>query len=445
MKNTAIRPPDWLSKSSIYQVNPRTFSNEGTISAITKELPYLKKLGFNVIYLCPIFAEDDCNDESTWSPRQIASNTKNPKNMYRMNDYFEIDSEYGKMSDLKKLVKKAHSLGLKILLDLVYAHIGPNAPIIQRHPEFVQQNPDGSFICTQWKFPALDFRSEGLREYLYCNMLYYISVIDVDGFRCDVGDAVPVDFWREARTRMRRVKPDAILINEGFIYENMTIAFDSCYCFEWHELLRKIYCAEESASSLKEFSLELTQKAPFGAKLLRDIDNHDTASDWNGRTETVAEHDGMEQIEVLNYLIDGIPMVYAGNEIACEANHNMFANRFYKGGYEVTDRSKKSTKAALRRQEIIKMLNCLKSKSELLDFGNTVWLDTSSPDNVIAFKRVLQDKEIIFIGNAKSTACKIDISTVGNCENAILFNGEHKIKNGELLLSPREYVVFKKA
>ena len=442
MKNTAIRPPEWLSKNAVYQINPRTFSKEGTIGAITRELPYLKRLGFNVIYLCPIFAEDDCSDESTWSPRQIASKTKNPKNMYRMNDYFEIDSEYGKMSDLKKLVEKAHELNIKIILDLVYAHIGPNAPIIQRHPEFVQQNPDGSFICTQWKFPALDFRNEGLREYLYCNMLYYLSVIDVDGFRCDVGDAVPVDFWKEARTRMRRVKADAILINEGFIYENMTIAFDSCYCFDWHELIRKIYCADESASSLKVLSENLIQKMPYGAKLLRDIDNHDTASDWNGRTETVAGHDGMEQIEVLNYLIDGIPMVYSGNEIACEARHNMFANRFFKGEYEVTDRKKKSTDAALRRQHIIKTLNGLKSTSEILDLGETVWLDTSAPDSVIAFKRAFNGKEITFIGNTKPTPCEISISDITSCKKALLFNGEHKIQHSSLSLAPREYVVF---
>ena len=273
-----------------------------------------------------------------------------------MNDYFEIDEEYGTMDNLKALVDKAHALNMRVILDLVYAHIGPNAPIIQRHPEFVQQNSDCSFICTQWNFPALDFRSEGLREYLYCNMTYYVSVIDVDGFRCDVGDAVPIDFWKEARTRIQRVKNDAILINEGYLYEYMTVAFDSCYCFEWHELLRKIYCGEESASTLKSFSEDIVKKLPLGARLLRDIDNHDTASDWEGRTETVATHDGMEQIEVLNYLIDGIPMIYAGNEIACEARHNMFANRFYRGNYEVTDRSAKSTPQAIRRQEIKKLL-----------------------------------------------------------------------------------------
>ena len=444
MKNAAILPPEWLSKSAIYQINPRTFSSEGTLNAITSELPFLRSLGFNIVYLCPIFKEDDCADVSTWSPRQITSKTENPKNMYRMNDYFEIDEEYGTMDDLKALVNKAHALNMRVILDLVYAHIGPNASIIQRHPEFVQQNADGSFICTQWNFPALDFRSEGLREYLYCNMTYYVSVIDVDGFRCDVGDAVPIDFWKEARTRIQRVKNDAILINEGYLYEYMTVAFDSCYCFEWHELLRKIYCGEESASTLKSFSEDIVKKLPLCARLLRDIDNHDTASDWDGRTETVATHDGMEQIEVLNYLIDGIPMVYAGNEIACEARHNMFANRFHKGNYEFTDRGAKSTPQAIRRQEIIKALNAIKNESDILCYGETAWIDTSANESIIAFKRTLKNEEIIFIGNAKNSNCEIDVTDFYCGQKIMLCNGEHKIENGVLYLKPREYVAFRK-
>ena len=79
MKNNAIPSPEWLNKNAIYQINPRTFSKEGTIEAITKELPFLKKLGFNIVYLCPIFEEDGSDDITCWSPRQIASETGNPK------------------------------------------------------------------------------------------------------------------------------------------------------------------------------------------------------------------------------------------------------------------------------------------------------------------------------------------------------------------------------
>ncbi len=53
MKNIAIQAPGWLSRNAVYQINPRTFSKEGTIEAIEKELPFIKELGFNIVYLCP--------------------------------------------------------------------------------------------------------------------------------------------------------------------------------------------------------------------------------------------------------------------------------------------------------------------------------------------------------------------------------------------------------
>lgn len=437
MKRTAICSPDWFNKSAIYQINPRTFSKEGTIQAITDEIPFLKDLGFRILYLCPIFEADESLDNR--SPRQLASKTDNPKNPYRMNDYFSIDNEYGTMDDLRVLVKKAHEAGMYVLLDLVYAHIGNSADIIKRHPEFVMQNQDGSFVCTEWNFPKFDFNNEGLREYLYCNMVYYISVIDVDGFRCDVGDGIPIDFWNEAKKRITRVKSDAVLINEGRKYYYMETAFDACYCFAWHECVRKVFCGTDSASKIKELYENLD--LPKGGKLLRDIDNHDTVTDWLGRTETVCGHNGMEQIEVINYLIDGIPMVYAGNELACEAELSMFANRFFPGRYEVTKRNDKYSDASKRRQEVIRILNKLKAEQDILYLGKTVWMETSMPNEVICFKRVLDGEEIMFIGNAKSFAVDIDI-TIPEERKCVLTNRKNLQSSGKLCLGPYEYAVF---
>ena len=440
MKFKAICPPEWLSKNAVYQINPRTFSKEGTIAAITAELPFIKSLGFNIVYLCPIFEMDASANLENFSKRQLASGTGNPKNMYRMNDYFSIDEEYGTMDDLCKMVEKAHSLDMKVIFDLVYAHIGPNAPIIKEHPEFVQQRPDGSFIYTAWNFPALDFKCEGLREYLYCNMVYFLSVVGVDGFRCDVGDAVPVDFWKEARRRIQTIKSDAVLINEGFKPEYLEIAFDANYSFGWHDRLRKIYCEEERADILGEYYVKRSAEMPFGAKRLRDIDTHDTVTDWVGRTESIVGSAGMEQIIVMNYLIDGIPMIYCGNEICCTAYLNMFANRFYPGKYEVTDRADKNSEKSLRRQEVMKTLNRMKNESDLLCYGKTTWIETAAPESVLAFKRVLDGKEIVFAGNAKNCEAVIDDCIIEG-KKCILANGEHKVSDGKLTLKPYEYIV----
>lgn len=444
MKYKAVCPPEWLSRSAVYQINPRTFSADGTIRAVTNELPKLKELGFRVMYLCPIFEEDDSENRDFWSTRQKKSETNNPKNPYRMNNYFKIDSEYGTEDDLREFIEEAHRLGMRVLLDLVYLHIGPNAPILKRHPEFARQDRDGNIICTEWNFPYLDYTSDGLREYLMCNMIYYLGEMDADGFRCDVGDGVPTDFWVEARRRMKAVKPDSVLINEGSNWNNLLKGFDSSYCFDWHVNLYKAFSGEISAAECRSFLERLANEIPSGAKLIFDIDNHDTVTDWPKRTEKVAGHNGMEQIEVINYLLDGIPMVYCGNELADEAYHSLFANRFHMGRFETTDRrSLETLDYSLRRQEIMKVLNALKLESDILCYGSTVWVDNSAPEKVLSFSREYNGKKITFIGNIsrEKAASGFNAEPGGR----VLFsNGAEKISDGTIELEPRGYIVLEK-
>ncbi len=445
MKNHAIVAPDWLSRSSIYQINPRTFGPEGTVASIIPELPKLKELGFGVMYLCPIFEADDSEDKAFWSARQKKYGTENPKNPYRMNTYFEIDQEYGTMADLKQFVAECHKLGLKVLLDLVYAHIGPNAPILQRHPEFAYQNEDGSIRLSSWNFPLLDYNNPGLREYLWCNMVYYVGEFDVDGYRCDVGDMVPIDFWAEGRRRIQTIKPDAVLFNEGDNWSYMLRGFDTSYCWYWHDKLYSLFLGEATAyteattaADLRAFWEKTNGDLPKGALLARDIDNHDTVTDL-ARTEVIAGHDGMELIEVINYLIDGIPMVYSGNELADTARVNMFANRFHMGVYEVTDRNK-VTPESLRRQEIIKKLNALKRESDILRYGETQWLDTAEPEKVVAFARNWDGHSITLVGNASKEAVTLELNTSGE----ILMINQASVNGNTVTLESHGYVVIQK-
>jgi len=444
MKYKAVCPPEWLSRSAVYQINPRTFSADGTIRAVTNELPKLKELGFRVMYLCPIFEEDDSENRDFWSTRQKKSETNNPKNPYRMNNYFKIDSEYGTEDDLREFIEEAHRLGMRVLLDLVYLHIGPNAPILKRHPEFARQDRDGNIICTEWNFPYLDYTSDGLREYLMCNMIYYLGEMDADGFRCDVGDGVPTDFWVEARRRMKAVKPDSVLINEGSNWNNLLKGFDSSYCFDWHVNLYKAFSGEISAAECRSFLERLANEIPSGAKLIFDIDNHDTVTDWPKRTEKVAGHNGMEQIEVINYLLDGIPMVYCGNELADEAYHSLFANRFHMGRFETTDRRGLETlDYSLRRQEIMKGLNTLKLESDILCYGSTVWVNNSAPEKLLSFSREYNGKKITFIGNISREKAASEFNA--EFGGRVLFsNGAEKISDGTIELEPRGYVVLEK-
>ena len=156
----------------IYQLALRTFTPEGTLCAATKHLESLKELGVDWIYLTACFKADADPDRQTWSPRQIASGCDNPNNPYKIADYFHVDEEYGSDEDLCAFIARAHTLELKVMLDLVYLHCGRNAPFLKQHPDYVLQNADGSFVIGErWPFARINFSNSSAREYLFRNII----------------------------------------------------------------------------------------------------------------------------------------------------------------------------------------------------------------------------------------------------------------------------------
>ena len=203
----AKKAPEWLTRGVVYQIQPRAFTPEGTLRAAAEKLEYLKETGVTIVYLPPVFEMDSDTDRSFWSPRQLKSGFGNAKNQYRIRDYFHVDPEYGTDGDLRFFVDRAHELDLKVLFDLVYFHCGPTARVIKDFPQAVLRNADGTSRRGFWRFPQFDFSKPVAREYLLSNLTYLLIEFGVDGFRCDVADALPLDFWCEARRRnFRREK-----------------------------------------------------------------------------------------------------------------------------------------------------------------------------------------------------------------------------------------------
>ncbi len=145
--------PAWLTGGVMYQIQPRAFTPEGTLPAATKRLAKVAEMGADVIYICPVFVSDDDPDLGGWSPRQKKSGMNNPKNPYRMKDYYHVDPEYGTDDDLKAFIAEAHRLGMRVMLDMVYLHCGPNAVFLKDHPNFVQRDEKGEIVCASWNFP----------------------------------------------------------------------------------------------------------------------------------------------------------------------------------------------------------------------------------------------------------------------------------------------------
>ncbi|MEL6654759.1 MAG: alpha-amylase family glycosyl hydrolase, partial [Bacteroidota bacterium] len=197
MTNGLLQNPDWSKNAVIYEVNLRQYTEEGTLTAFAERLPQLQKLGVDILWLMPVQPIGKKNRKG-----ELGS-------YYSLQDYTAINPEYGRMEDFKALVSQAHDLGFKVILDWVANHTAWDHVWTETHPEWYIQDAAGNFQApvADWSDVIdLDYGQPALRNAMIEAMQFWVEETDVDGFRCDVANMVPLDFWREARTQLNTVK-----------------------------------------------------------------------------------------------------------------------------------------------------------------------------------------------------------------------------------------------
>ena len=382
---SARQATDYVKQCVIYQIHPRVFTKEGTLKAAEAHLPRLAELGVDVLYLLPVFVSDDDMDRSGWSSSQKASGMDNPRNPYRMKDYYNVDPEYGTNEDLKEFVDEAHKLGMKVMLDIVFYHCGPNAVFLKDHPDFVKRDEAGKIFTGGWNFPVINHDNPELREYLIKNMEYWARDFDVDGFRADVASSVPLSFWEAARERLEKINPEVIMLAEGFKKENQRKAFDIDYLFSWYQTLQRIYQGTSPASEVRQTWGDAFTNSLPGTRYVHYLESHDTTCktlDWK-RPNKIWGPELVDTALVLNFTVDGVPWLYNGQEVADTARHNIHATK----GSLIIDWANAETHGGKSRFALCQMLCKLRHTEKALTQGTMTWLDNSAPDKIITFLR----------------------------------------------------------
>ena len=435
----------YLENSIIYQINLRSFTNEGTLNGAEKMLPHLKNIGVDIVYLCPCFVAD--NDMNGWSERQQKSKTFNPKNPYRISDYYNVDPEYGTNEDLKAFIKRAHELELRVLLDLVYFHCGPNAVFLKDHPDFIRYNADGSRDAGEWNFPKLNFDNPNLREYLINNMETFVTDYEVDGFRCDVGDNVPLDFWAQARERVDKLNPNLMMLNEG--KENSYLdVFDLNYCWHFRRVFYMPCMQDDNATFLIEGLIEFFTKdyeanANHGALFL---ENHDIANDYyDNRIWKQIGQRATDALLVANFTLPYVPFVYMGTEIADTHQHTVFGNRFYAGNY-LLDWQNALTKEGQERLELFKALTNIRHTIPAFGLSGKLEFVATNNKEVFSFIREKDGEKYAVLVNLSKREQKVESEIVcSKAEQIFVFGEKIEIQNGKLYaeFEPYGYSVIK--
>lgn len=379
-------PSDAVRKAIIYQINLRAFTKEGTLKAAEQYLGDAAATGADIVYLCPVVMSDDHPEKKFWSTRQKMSGFENPRNPYRQKDYFELDPEYGTEDDLKSFVEQAHKHGLKVMLDLVYMHAGPSFGV--RYPQFVKQDENGKPKLNSYNFCTIDFDKQEVLDHLWDNMVYFVEKFGIDAYRCDVGGAVPLDFWVEGVRRIKKLRPDFIMLDENELYfrpEEQIEAFDINYSQMFLQVAMQNIFAYESPASDLETAWNIEHSKTQDGMVLRGIEHHDTANDnYNCRVES-RSHEKCEAAYVICYCLDGVPFLYNGCEYKDCSRHSIFSLK----GMCCIDRS---TDPAERFAFFQKLAELHRTEPAIL-YGKTEFLHHESMDDICAFTRTCENGE----------------------------------------------------
>jgi glycosidase len=304
---------DWVKDAVIYEVYLRSFSKEGTFKALESRIPELKKLGATVVWLMPIHPVGKIHRKGTrGSP-------------YSVQDYYAVNQEFGTLNNFKSLVNTVHQQGLKIIIDLVANHTAWDNPMLKEHPEWYTHDNKGDIISpnADWTDVVdLNYDQEGLRDYMITMMKYWVDDAGIDGFRCDVAELVPTDFWERARKELDAIKP-VMMLSEGAIPEHHIKAFDLTYSWNVYDVLENVIKSSIPVTVFDDLIKSESYQYASGSLRMRFATNHDKNA-WDGPAVTKFTPKGAKAIAVLMFTYPGVPLIYNGEEVGNEKKLNLF-------------------------------------------------------------------------------------------------------------------------
>jgi glycosidase len=298
-----VKHPEWSKNATVYQINTRQFSEEGTFKAAEKELPRLKELGIDIIWLMPIHEIGEKNRKGTLgSP-------------YAVKDYYSVNPEFGTLEDLKAFVKTAHDLDMYVILDWVANHTAWDNVLVKDHLEWYAKDYKGDYRPTPWwdwsDIIDLDYSKPELRKYMTDAMSYWVKEADIDGYRCDVAGFVPIEFWNNLRVELDAIKP-VFMLAEWESRDLHAHAFDMTYAWSWNESMHNICTGKADVNALYVYYSWNESAYPENSMRMTFVSNHDKNA-WEG---TMYEQfgDGLEAAIALSVIGEGMPLIYNGQE-----------------------------------------------------------------------------------------------------------------------------------
>ncbi|MCW9064834.1 MAG: alpha-amylase family glycosyl hydrolase [Ignavibacteriaceae bacterium] len=299
---------DWSYNRCIYEVNVRQYTQSGTFAEFATHLDRLKDMGIGILWFMPIH------------PIGIVNRLGTLGSYYSVKDYYEVNSEFGTLEEFKELVDSIHARGMYVMMDWVGNHTSWDNNLTVTHPEWYITDAQGNFVPppgTNWSdVIQLDYSQQELRDYMIDAMKFWINEADIDGFRCDAVSFMPIDFWAEAITELKTIKPEILMLAEDDATQYQAAGFDMTYGWGYHGfgsgILNKIVAGTNNANNLRSYVNSENTFFSLSHYRMYFTSNHDENS-WYG---TVFEQlgDATEEFLVLTSTFRSMPLIYSGQE-----------------------------------------------------------------------------------------------------------------------------------
>jgi alpha-amylase len=418
--NIHFEPVRWSLNTNLYEVNLRQYTGEGTFQAFGSELPRLRDMGVKVLWFMPI------------TPISKEKRLGSLGSYYACSSYTQTNPEFGTIQDFKQLVNKAHELGFKVIIDWVANHTGWDHEWVTSNPAFYKVDTAGNFYDNNgWQDVIdLNYYDHSMRRAMISSMEFWVTACNIDGFRCDMAHLVPLDFWRDARRHLDKVKPLFWLGETEHL--NYQYVFDCSYAWNFMHASENFAKKKIGIDELKSTLLDYQKKKLPQTNYLFFTSNHDENS-WNG-TEYEKYGSAALPFAVLIATWNGLSLVYSGQEIPNRKRLNFFEKDPIQWNW------------TNELHNFYKTLNELRSSFDK-ERTEVLLLTPSGDRQVLSFLKISKSKQVLVLINFSDAVQNIQLedSSVNGMYQEIFTSKKYEAQAFKsLTIEPWKYLVFKK-